>query len=136
VADNARVLVIDDDPDMLETTRLFLERRGYSVLTASSPEEGTRQITDGRPDVVVLDIMMPEGTEGFHWLWKLRKNADPAVREMPVIVVSSIGKAMGLEFKAGEADETGCYLPAQAFLDKPFDPDDLAAKIEAVLSGR
>ena len=133
MADNAKVLVIDDDPDMLETTRLFLENRKFQVITASSAEEGARQVEEGRPDVVVLDIMMPEGTEGFHWLWNLRRNPNPAVRDVPVIVVSSIGRAMGMDFEAGESDETGNYLPAQAFLDKPFDPDELAAKIEAVL---
>ena len=131
----AKVLVIDDDQDILDTTRLFLESRGYEVLTAPGAEEGTRQLEDGRPDVVVLDVMMPHGTEGFTWLQNLRHHKDPALRELPVIVLSSIHDTTRMRFHEGDADESGSYLPAQAFIDKPIDPDKLVAKIEAVLSG-
>ena len=133
VESKAKVLVIDDDQDILDTTRLFLESRGYEVLTAPGPEEGTRQLEDGRPDVVVLDVMMPHGTEGFTWLSKLRHHRDPELRELPVIVLSAIHDTTPLRFSEGDADETGSYLPAQAFIDKPIDPDKLVAKIEAVL---
>ncbi len=129
----AKVLVIDDDPDILETSRLLLESRGYEVMTASGPEEGTKCLEEGRPDVVVLDIMMPHGTEGFNWLSKLRHHKDPQLRDIPVIILSSIHERTTFRFHEGESDETGEYLPAQAFIDKPIDPDLLAAKIEAVL---
>jgi len=133
VQSKAKVLVIDDDQDILDTTRLFLESRGYEVLTAATPDEGSRQVEEGRPDVVVLDIMMPRQTEGFQWLSKLRHHADMRTRGLPVIVVSSIHSTTSLRFHEGDSDETGDYLPAQAFLDKPVDPDKLAEKIEAVL---
>jgi len=129
----ARILVIDDDPDVLDTTRLFLENRGFEVVTASDPDEGMRQAKDSKPDVIVLDVMMPHGTEGFHWLWKIRRHPDQELREKPIILVTSISGATGIHFKAGDADETGCYLPVQAFLDKPLDPDELAKAIGAVL---
>ncbi len=134
LATKTKVLVIDDDQDILDTTRLFLESRGYEVLTAPSPNEGTRQLEDGKPDLVVLDVMMPHGTEGFNWLSKLRHHEDPKVRKLPVIVLTSIHDKTPLRFHEGDADETGSYLPAQAFIDKPIDPDKLVAKIEAVLS--
>jgi len=133
MAGKARVLVIDDDPDVLATTRLFLESRGHEVLTAPGPDEGMRQLETEKPDVVILDIMMPHSTEGFHWLWSARRHADPAVREVPVIVVTSIHQTTPIRFHEGDADETGDYLPAQAFLEKPVDPDELAAKIEALV---
>ena len=136
MAGKARVLVIDDDPDVLATTQLFLESRGHEVLTAPGPAEGMRQLEIEKPDVVVLDVMMPHGTEGFQWLWSVRRHADAAVREVPVIVVTSIHETTPLRFHEGDADETGDYLPAQAFFDKPVDPDELAAKIEALLSDK
>jgi len=133
---NAKVLVIDDDPDMLTTTRSFLENRGFEVTTAADPEEGLRLLEEGKPDVVVLDIMMPHGTEGFHWLWEIRRHPDEAVRSAPVIVLSSIHDTTSLRFHEGDEDETGQYLPVQAFIDKPVDPNELAEKIESVLAKR
>jgi len=134
MAGKARVLVIDDDADVLATTRLFLESRGYEVLVAAGPEQGMHELESGKPDVVVLDIMMPHSTEGFHWLWNVRRHTDKAIREVPVVVVSSIHQTTPMRFREGEADETGDYLPAQAFLDKPVDPDQLAAKIDALVN--
>ena len=136
MAGKARVLVIDDDPDLLATTRLFLESRGYEVITAPGPAEGMRQLEIEKPDVVVLDVMMPHSTEGFQWLWKVRRHADLALREVPVIMLTSIHETTPLRFHEGDADETGDYLPAQAFFDKPVDPDELAAKIDALVSDK
>ena len=134
MADKVSVLVIDDDPDTLSTTQVMLESRGFEVATAASPDEGLRKLEEGKPDVVVLDIMMPHGIEGFQWLWNIRRHADAAVREVPVIVASSIHATTKTRFRAGDADESGDYLPVQGFFDKPVDPDELAAKITAVLS--
>ena len=131
----AKVLVIDDDPDVLTTTRSFLEKRDFEVVTAANPEEGLRQLEEGKPDIVVLDIMMPHRTEGLHWLWEIRRHPDEAVRSVPVIIVSSVHETIPVRLDEGDADETGEYLPVQAFFDKPIDPDVLAEKIESVLAG-
>jgi len=130
----ARVLVIDDDPDVLSTSRLFLQSRGFEVLTASDGEEGFKLAEQERPDVVILDVMMPHGTEGFQWVWRVRHHPDPALQKMPVIIVTSIHGTTDLRFHEGDSDETGNYLPVQGFLDKPVDPDELAGKIESVLT--
>ena len=133
MSDKTKVLVIDDDADVLEATALLLRSRGYDVLTAATPEDGSRQLEEARPDVVVLDVMMPDGTEGFQWVWKIRRHADPALREVPVIVVTSIHSTTKLRFHPGDADESGSYLPIQGLLDKPVNPDKLAEKIENIL---
>ncbi len=130
---DAKVLVIDDDPDVLDATRLLLEKRGFEVLTAANPEEGFCRLQEGKPDVVVLDVMMPHGTEGFQWLWDIRRHMDPKIRDVPVIMLTSIHDTTRMRFHEGDADESGEYLPVQAFLDKPLDPDKLAAKVEAIL---
>ena len=130
----AKVLVIDDDPDVLSTSRLFLQSRGFDVLTASEGEEGLKLAEQEKPDIVILDVMMPHGTEGFQWVWRVRHHQDPALRTLPVIIVTSIHSTTDLRFREGDADETGDYLPVQGFLDKPIDPDELAGKIESVLA--
>ncbi len=133
MAEKARVLLIDDDPDLVETTKLQLEKRGLEVVAAGGPEEGFQRLEEHKPNVVVLDVMMPEGTEGLHWLWKVRRHPDTALRDVPVIMLTSLHATTSLRFHEGDADETGDYLPAQAFLDKPADPDALAQKIREVL---
>ena len=129
----AKILVIDDDPDYLDTTKFFLLDRGYEVVTAASPDEGAKALEESRPDLVILDIMMPEGIEGFQWVSKIRHHRDESLRGVPIIVASSIHQTTGMRFGRGDSDESGDYLPVQAFLEKPLDPDQLAAKIEAIL---
>jgi two-component system alkaline phosphatase synthesis response regulator PhoP len=130
----AKVLVIDDDPNVLRTTELALQYRGFEVITASNPQDGMQRLEEGRPDAVVLDVMMPSGIEGFQWLWKLRKHADESLREVPVIVVSGVHDTTEMRFHAGDSDETGDYLPAQAFLDKPVNPGLLIEKLKGLLA--
>lgn len=134
MADKVKTLIIDDDADLLSAMQMLLQRRGYEVATATSPEEGLEQLEQGKPDVVILDIMMPRGIEGFQWLWSIRHHPDPAVRDVPVIVASSIHETIDLRLHEGDSDETGDYMPVQGFFDKPIDPDQLVSKIEAVLS--
>ena len=133
MAEKTKVLVIDDDPNVRRTTELALHHRGFEVITASNPEEGMRQLEEGRPDAIVLDIMMPDGIEGFNWLWKVRRHADAKLRDVPVVVVSGIHDHTELRFSPGDSDETGNYLPAQAFLEKPVDPAALADKIASLV---
>ena len=130
----AKVLIIDDDPDILSTTRLFLEARGFQVFTAPGPKEGMEQFEEEKPDVIVLDVMMPSSTEGFQWLLKLRQHPNAKLRNVPVIMLTSIHETTRLRFHEGDADESGEYLPAQAFFDKPVDPDELASKIKDLLA--
>jgi CheY-like chemotaxis protein len=133
MAAKAKVLVIDDDPDVLRTTELALQYKGFEVLTASGPGDGMQQLEQGRPDAVVLDIMMPDGIEGFNWLWKVRRHADEKLRDVPVVVVSGIHDTTELRFSPDDSDETGNYLPAQAFMDKPINPGLLAEKLTSLI---
>ena len=130
---NAKVLIIDDDQDILDSTGLLLETRGFRVHKASNPEDGMRELEEGKPDLIVLDVMMPHGTEGFQMLWSIRRHPDPALRDTPMIMLTSIHDTTRMRFREGDADETGEYLPVQGFLDKPVDPDKLSKKIEAIL---
>jgi DNA-binding response OmpR family regulator len=128
-----KTLVIDDDPNVRRAIELALHYRGFEVITASGPEDGMKQLEEARPEAIVLDVMMPDGIEGFNWLWKLRRHADEKLRNVPVVVVSGIHETTEMRFKPNDSDETGDYLPAQAFMDKPVDGRLLAEKLEALV---
>ena len=133
-----KVLVVEDDPDAVETLKIVLEDGGYSVSSAPNPEEGLKQVHADRPDVILLDIMMPEGTEGFHLVWSLRKDEDEALRNIPIIVLTAIHDKNWVKFYPDKSDpvyKPDEYLPVQAFLDKPASSEQIIDKIEEVLSG-
>jgi len=117
-----KVLIIDDDPDIRLIVRVSLSRRGFAVAEASNGPDGLRSARDDRPDVIVLDVMMPE-MDGPATLSALL--ADPAVAGVPVVFLTA--KAMRSEIDRLRA------LGAAGVLLKPFDPMSLAAEIEAVL---
>lgn len=133
----ARIVVIDDDPDFVEAVRLILEAGGHEVHAAGSPEEGRARIESVRPDLVLLDVMMPEATEGFHLVWALRRHPDPAVREVPILLLTALHATTDLRLYPDLADATygpGEYLPVQGFLEKPVEPSLLLRRIAEVLA--
>jgi CheY-like chemotaxis protein len=137
VAEGATILVIEDDADMAETMRIILESKRYRVISASSKNEGLDKARAERPDLILLDVMMPEGTEGFHFVWELRRDAEPEVRDIPIIVVSALHQTTDLRFYPEASDDTyaaGEYLPVQDFVDKPVEPADLLQRVERVLN--
>jgi CheY-like chemotaxis protein len=138
VADIAgrKVLVVEDDVDAAETLQIVLEDEGCSVSRAASAEEGLEKARSERPDVVLLDIMMPSGTEGFHFVWSLRKDADEVVQGIPIIVLTAVHDKTWVKFYPDRQDPvygSGEFLPVQAFLDKPASSEQIVSKIEEVL---
>ena len=132
-----KVLIVEDDPDAAETVAIVLEDRGYAVSRAASGAEGLEKVRAERPDLVLLDIMMPEGTEGFHFVWSLRKDEDEALRELPIVVLTAIHEKTWVKFYPDKKDpeyEQGEFLPVQGFLDKPASSDQLISKVEEVLA--
>ena len=132
----AKILVVDDDPDIVEAMRLVLEGSGYEVSTAASASEAEKQVLAVKPDLILLDIMMPEGTEGFQFVWKLRNQLPEEVRETPIVVLSAIHSKVDLRFYPDQSDGTysaGEYLPVQGFIDKPAAPQELLNKVKEVL---
>ena len=132
-----RVLIVDDDVDFVESLRPVLESRSYDIISASSSDDGIRQVEHSRPDLILLDIMMPEGTEGFHFVWSLRKHRKTTLREIPIIVVTSIHNTTELRLYPDQHDtdyQPGEFLPVQAFLDKPLKPAALLEQVDRTLS--
>lgn len=119
------VLVVDDDPDILDLVRYRLERSGYAVATASDGLEAVRLAGELRPALAVLDVMMPS-LNGFEVTRRLR--AEPETARIPVILLTA---------RAQEEDvQEGFASGADDYLRKPFSPRELSARVQAILGRR
>ena len=112
-----RVLLVDDEDRIVNFLALKLKVSGYEVLTANDGEKGLELARKADPDIILLDIIMP-GIDGIEVLKRLRKFSD-----VPVIVLSAKERI----------SENVLALGANAFMSKPFNPDDLVAKIKLIL---
>jgi two-component system alkaline phosphatase synthesis response regulator PhoP len=117
-----RILVVEDEEDILELVRFNLSREGYSVMGAASGEEAWRLASSELPDLIVLDLMLP-GIDGLE-VTKIIRN-DSRTRDIPIIMLTAKGE---------EADiVTGLELGADDYITKPFSPRILVARVRAVL---
>jgi len=116
----SKILLVDDEPSITDNLSAFLERAGYTVVCASDGRQALRQIDAVHPDLVVLDVLMPE-MDGRAVLRSLRSQGS----HLPVILLTQVGeageRAMALEEGADD------------YLNKPFDPRELLARVRAVL---
>ena len=131
-----KILIVDDDPDIVESLSLVLGQQGYTTVGAGNPEEGMGKVHSERPDLIVLDVMMPSGSEGFHFVWDLRKDPDPACRDLPIIMLTAVHESSSEKFYPDQTDgvyQPHEYLPVQAFFDKPVPFDELVAEVKRLL---
>jgi len=122
------VLIIDDDPDLVEATKVVLEGAGYAVASALNGPDGLERIRGGGIDCILLDVMMAKDTEGFRIAQDLK--ADEATAGIPIIMLTAVGQKTGFEFSP-ETDAD--YMPVEAFLEKPVEPDALLETIRKAL---
>ncbi|MFZ2447895.1 MAG: response regulator [Syntrophobacteraceae bacterium] len=118
------VLIVDDDPDMVETVGLMLESKGYEVGKAYDGIEGEESIRKRAPDLLVLDVMMPR-KNGYVLCAELKKNKD--TRDIPIILLTAVGEAVPTTTYShadGMATEADDYIP------KPVDTQSLLEAIE------
>ena len=117
------VLCVEDEPEMIDLIRLILGRRGFEVKGATGGLEGLKMIRDEKPDLILLDLMMPD-MDGWEVYQQIK--ADEKTKGIPVIVVTakaqSIDKVLGLHI--AKVDD---------YIAKPFSPQDLLSSIEKVL---
>ncbi|NIM51008.1 MAG: response regulator [Gemmatimonadales bacterium] len=137
MADRTKILVVDDDRDLVDILTMVLESHGYEVVRAYDAPRSLDVVEEQRPDLIVLDVMMPEATEGFHVVWQLRKRSEDYFRNVPIIILTAIHQKTQLRFYPDSGDGTyapGEYLPVQGFVDKPVDPGALVSEVERVLA--
>jgi DNA-binding response OmpR family regulator len=119
-----RVVCIEDEPEMIDLVRLILGRKGYDVIGANGGIEGLDAVRRERPDIILLDLMMPD-MDGWEVYQQIK--ADPELKHIPVVVVTakaqSIDKVLGLHI--AKVDD---------YITKPFGPQELLESIEKILS--
>jgi len=130
MANKKTVIVIDDDPDVLEATKVTLEGSGYAAVTAMSGPEGLSRIRQGGIDCIILDVMMARETEGFHIAQDLK--ADSKTAKIPIIMMTSVSKKTGFEFSPATDKD---FMPVEVFLEKPVDPKKLVQTVAGVIKG-
>ena len=125
----AKILIIDDDPDFVEATRIVLESKSYQVITAADGKEGLKKIKQERPDLIILDVMMTKEDEGFN-VCRMLKN-DSENQKIPILMLTALREKTGFNFKPEAGDKD--WLPVEDYLEKPIDPDKLLARVEKLL---
>lgn len=114
----ARILIVDDDPDFVETTRLVLESAGYEISSAANGAEGLRQVTEKRPDLVILDVIMASVLDGLNLSRQMAEN--PLLHDIPILMVTSIANT---DYAA--LFPTDEYIHIDGFVSKPIAPQEL-----------
>jgi len=127
---NAKILIVDDDPDLTKALKATLESKDYIVITASNGTEGMDKINSYKPDLLILDVMMATWQDGFEMARELKK--DPQFKKMPILMLTAIKGRTGIDFRSSAGDPN--WLPVDSFLDKPVEPQVLLAEIKRLLS--
>jgi DNA-binding response OmpR family regulator len=119
-----KILIVDDDPDMVAASRIVLERDGYSVEHASNVDEGLQKLAEVKPDLLILDVMMEEPDDGLRFARQVRRVGN----NLPILMLTSVNRALGIQI--GRDDE---MVPVDEFVEKPVDPATLSAKVKGLL---
>ena len=115
-----KIMIIDDDFDLVEAMRITLEAAGYEVIDAQNGDTGLAKIKSESPDLVLLDVMMSSIDEGFHVAYKIREDAE--IQDTPIVMLTAVGNQTGFAFNPGKDAD---FLPVDAFLEKPVNPKKL-----------
>ncbi|MDI6827416.1 MAG: response regulator [Armatimonadota bacterium] len=116
-----KILAVDDEKHIVRLVQVNLERQGYEVVTASDGKEALQKVEEEKPDLVILDVMMPY-MDGFEVLQNLRRN--PSTRDIPVIMLTA--KAQDADVFRGWQSGVDCYLT------KPFNPMELISFVKRI----
>jgi len=132
--DKPKILIIDDDRDVVELIRITLEANNYDVFSAGNGAKGLKLVKEIRPDLIILDVMMDTATEGFQVSYQI-KSKDPKSEyrefsQTPIIMTTGISQKLHMKFSP---EQDGDYLPVDEFLEKPVRVDSLLEKITKLL---
>lgn len=123
----AKILLVDDDADFVESTKTVLESKPYDVIVAKDGDEGLRKAKEARPDLIILDVIMPV-KDGFTAAEQLKK--DPELSRIPTLMLTAFAE------KHAEASipvSRGYTLEAEDYIEKPVTPEELLASVDKQL---
>ncbi|MBT3364032.1 MAG: response regulator [Chloroflexi bacterium] len=130
--EKTKILVVDDDPDIREAVSIVLEAHSYQVVTAVDGEDGLAKLKDERPDLLILDLIMPK-MDGFSVLKELRDPRRSKYAHIPILVLTSISEDHS---RRRYELETGLELNVDDYVEKPLDPPVLIERMEKLLQKR
>ncbi len=119
-----KILIVDDDRDVFESMKIVLEAEGYGVDWATNGTEAIEKAKAGKPDLMILDVMMNTDDEGFQVSYRMKQ--DPELLHVPIVMVTSVGTKTGFSFDRNKDQD---FLPVNEFLEKPVDPKVLVDKV-------
>ena len=122
----SKILIVDDDPDFVEATRMVLRSAGYDVVTAADGDEGLRQVRKEQPDLIVLDVIMKTVLDGLNMSQQMAN--DPEQSPIPILMVTSIANS---DYAA--LFPTDEYVHIDGFISKPIAPELLLSRTAALL---
>ena len=124
----AKILVVDDDPDFREACKRFLEKEGFQISEAANADEGLDMVQSERPDLLILDVLMPSDYEGFDLARKIREEL--GMRKLPILMLTAVHDIKKVPYGFAPDDT---WLPVDIFLDKPVSPSTLVQKVKEAL---
>jgi len=127
MTENPKILLIDDDVDFVEATKIVLESKPYEVIVAYDGDDGLRKAREENPDLIILDIIMP-GKDGFSTAEQLKKDSE--LSKIPVLVLTSYAEKGG---ESSIAASGGLTLETEDYIDKPIRPEELLKRVDKYL---
>ncbi len=124
-----KILVVDDDPDIIEAVTMILEAKGYETIKARNGIEGLQKLEGGKPDLIILDLLMPK-MDGFTMFKNLQEPKWSKYKDIPILILTSVREEAS---RRRYELETGKELNVDDYLEKPFSPDILLERINNLL---
>lgn len=118
-----RILIVDDDPDIVLASRLVLESAGYLVDEAENGKACLEKLRENRPNLILMDVMMANPLDGYYTTQQI--SDDPDLRQIPIVMISSIATS-----QYAEAFPTNQYLEIREFISKPVEPEKLLKTVK------
>ncbi len=125
----AKILIVDDDPDILVAIGAVLEARGYQMVTARDGEEGLAKLKEASPDLMILDLLMPR-KDGFAVCKELKDPRWSKYGNVPILILTSVREEVS---RRRYELETGLSLEVDDYVEKPIDPFLLVERVESLL---
>jgi CheY-like chemotaxis protein len=127
---NKKILLVDDDPDIIVALSAILKPHDFEIITANNASEAFEKLTNKKPDLAILDVIMDNQHDGFDLARKIKKTE--GFEKLPIIMLTSISEVTGVNFSAAASDPD--WLPVEEFIDKPVEPKILLEIIDDLLN--
>lgn len=129
-----KVLIIDDDIDVVEAMKIALESVGYEIESAGDSDDGFTRLLEFKPDLLILDVMMTTITEGFNAAWEIRSTDENSrfkdFRDIPILMISAVSSEQKMLFDPKKDED---FLPVNEFVEKPISPKVLIGKVKELI---